>query len=657
MRRALLTILLAAATIVTFAAHESTQRLTAGTLSTCDLQTSSAEQRSCSWPATLDITSNAFISWRIDQWVSAGAELLSTLCARTISPLAILAAILASGIFILAGSARNLRLRPPLAAPSSAADSRAAFADSLIDLTIAYSATLLLGRIAPGNVILFGFVAWLPWLAAIILFSVERRCPAPTAILLVLFCSYRTSRSANQLAPLVVAIAALLVAAVRSAAHPRTKPRPEHPSDGNGLLLPWVFFALLIAHLPLWQAPVPDLPDYPRALGVRIVPDDGIAGDVSPLVGWSAPLRIIDRQAVRDRARAWALPLICAAAAILLLKLLPRRGSAGTDCGSAAAVGYVNLLLGFLVLLDSIPREAVAQISPLGSIARMIPGWFEIPLALPLSIALICGVALQLAVLPRKIRLLAALVWLTPETYLVNVVNESGPAAASSANKLELAALLTRDLQPERRNLISPSFATAAYYGQYFDSFRAFDRRDRPGPRDPAITDPIATPVANLRPDLRPIELSAGTEPQHLARLFDGRRETRWAYRGRGQHGDEWLALRFAAPQKLAAIKLDLGRFNTDFPRGIRLVAAVACQPGETLAPASPARSQSSIAFETRSWQGPVRFTPRHFPYFAAQSEVEIPFPEGSEIQCLRIEQIGNDPLFDWSIAEIELLR
>jgi hypothetical protein len=140
----------------------------------------------------------------------------------------------------------------------------------------------------------------------------------------------------------------------------------------------------------------------------------------------------------------------------------------------------------------------------------------------------------------------------------------------------------------------------------------------------------------------------ASTNSEQLPLLLDNRAETRWSPSRGVQRGDgsEWLEVEASVPIYLEKLLLPVGSFSTDFPRGVRVVASTAC--GET--------GRSIELFKQPSWQGPLRFTTGGYPYFGHEQEVELPIGSASAYRCYRIEQIGTNGAFDWSVAELGVI-
>ena len=119
----------------------------------------------------------------------------------------------------------------------------------------------------------------------------------------------------------------------------------------------------------------------------------------------------------------------------------------------------------------------------------------------------------------------------------------------------------------------------------------------------------------------------------------DGRLETRWSTRGPQKAGD-WLQVDLPEATVLAGVELDLGRFSTDYPRGLRV--EVADESGAFVpVPAGP------------RFVGPLGWTGTHL-LRDGVDRVVVSFPP-VHARSLRLVQTGADPVFDWSVAELRL--
>jgi hypothetical protein len=86
----------------------------------------------------------------------------------------------------------------------------------------------------------------------------------------------------------------------------------------------------------------------------------------------------------------------------------------------------------------------------------------------------------------------------------------------------------------------------------------------RPAP----ARDPLAKPV-------KIAALDASTRASNTSLVLDGDLETRWETEGRQRPG-QWLKIALATPATISRVELDLGKWNGDYPRGLRIDAVPA---------------------------------------------------------------------------------
>ena len=120
----------------------------------------------------------------------------------------------------------------------------------------------------------------------------------------------------------------------------------------------------------------------------------------------------------------------------------------------------------------------------------------------------------------------------------------------------------------------------------------------------------------------------------------DGRPETRWTT-GRAQQAGDWLRVDLPASTVLVGVDLDLGHFTTDYPRGAAV--EVAGDDGTWVRlPAEPVLV------------GPLVWAGTHVLRDGVE-RVALRFPP-VRVRAVRIVQTGDEPVFDWSVAELHLL-
>ena len=123
------------------------------------------------------------------------------------------------------------------------------------------------------------------------------------------------------------------------------------------------------------------------------------------------------------------------------------------------------------------------------------------------------------------------------------------------------------------------------------------------------------------------------------AAAADGRLDTRWGT-GVPQRAGQWLRLDLPAPLVLAGLDLELGRFRSDYPRGLRV------ELGD-------AQGGWSVPAATVLRPGPLAWLGTHLARLGVD-RVVVTFPP-ARVRAVRLVQTGQDGVFDWSVAELRL--
>ncbi|MFN8392427.1 MAG: hypothetical protein U0136_19195 [Bdellovibrionota bacterium] len=139
---------------------------------------------------------------------------------------------------------------------------------------------------------------------------------------------------------------------------------------------------------------------------------------------------------------------------------------------------------------------------------------------------------------------------------------------------------------------------------------------------------------------LQPIEheafdLHSSSHDESAAKAADNDLGTRWGSGEPQKPGMEFVA-EFHQPQTLRGLRISLGDWETDFPRGLRIEAELA-------------NGEKRRVFDESQYGAALYFL-NHNPTFS------LVFPT-VDAKRIIFTQTGRDPLFDWSIAEIELER
>lgn len=385
--------------------------------------------------------------------------------------------------------------------------------------------------------------------------------------------------------------------------------------------LSWTLVAaasLLYLSLSFTYEP-PNLPSYPNT--GRLVPDDGVAGHAYPFFFPAPSLPLLSRE---DLVGILSIPavLLLFFAAFWFAESVFRKEQRGIVGLSAV------IFLALMLLIDLLLPAWISLQAPLQAYRRLVPGQFFLPTA-PLVIALTIVVGALSVPRHTVSRILLFSIPVLMAVWHLLPLDSSRPIGFMIQPETMLqhrkALLLPSDL---RVKAFSPSWWTVRTNGVRRSLLEEIPSRFR-SPRGL---------------DFTVWSFTENEEQLPFKRLYDGNPRTRWTSGTGRQKGGEWLAIRFAAPVPVEALKLESGRFGGDYPRGVRIRSAAECAEGET--------PSGTVVFEERRWIGPVLRTEEGFPYLGPEQEVLLPFSHMAISQCLFIEQTGSAPL-DWSIAEL----
>ncbi len=454
--------------------------------------------------------------------------------------------------------------------------------------------------------VILGTLTWLPWCVL---------CCRPSWLLkqnshlrpaIALFFILRLVRTAHQLSPLALGFTFLF-------AFSQSSKDTRHRSQVVFLSL----FSVVAFALSLYQSfevPLPPLPDYP--IYSQVVPDDGVPGRVSPLLTSYAPLQLIDRSLVR-----YSLSLFA-----LLGLLLSCLSYLFTNTAGVKRYARISTVLFIILYFDTYAAESWSIISPIQTVRRLLPGTFF----LSLSPFILCASLLFLWwTLLRNRLLLKAFFFLL--LWLINPFDHH--SVAITAGKTLTPPLSIPEDSLERTWAVSPSYALYRQNGR-----KAITRA--------RTTQLHFHKLGNLKPTLLASNHNA---PKALHRMVDGRGKTRWSEHTGKQSGNEWVQISLPEPIVVEALDLNVGKFTSDFPRGIRITSwPTPCTTRE------PETAQ--IVVEKEKWLGTVGFSEKGFPYYKPQHQVIAVFSQPTKTQCLLLEQTGTAN-FDWSIARLRLAR
>lgn len=556
------------------------------------------------WKETVNISSNALFLWRdgpVSQLLMylsgnlANANLLNQVC------------LVSSLIFGLGTAGILIRI--------SSKTFKEAFC---IALVLASLIPLTLGF----DPVSIAAISWMPFavLALILVKSTSKRIPLGEIIFLTTV-SCLLALSANQFAPILSLLAIAVAGIIPTTNFSENSDKVRNSTQVTRYLA--YLIVLAPAFYTLFSIPGLNIPQYPSL--AHVVPDDNIPGHISALIGPSSNLQIIDRSALKQVFS----PLSLALLAFGLVVFISGRKT------SYKRLAFLALSLLLIAALDILFSEEVAQISPLASLSRVIPGLFYLSLAPICLLAglFICMLSAPLAGRSLEVAAGASIVVLLG-MFSFEAAEVSTDKLRARFNKEYRVHQLASEL-PEysRARLVSPSLRLISEY------------KARPLKQSELFTTDSYVSLPTT-----PKVLVSGNQ-QQAQLMLDGKNDTAWNSGASSQSNNEWLLVTFADLLEIDGIELATGALRWDFPRGIEISTSKSCIP-----PDNQKFTGYTPVVEDSSWQGRVRFTESGLPYYGGQDEVKIVFPETVKTHCLLIRQTGSHPHFRWSVAELRFL-
>lgn len=452
--------------------------------------------------------------------------------------------------------------------------------------------------------VVIGAMAWLPLLTVIARKVIAASEPHWLMLTALLATSIENAISSNQ-AAIVSAASALWISYLL------TKSR-DSAAKNLGLtaiviLAPAIFITI--------TAPMAEAPKYPPS--AHVIQYDGSQGNIRPLIGPAYQFESIDRAAMRNEYGGRALTLL----SISIFSWWTRRRH---QTPVARYTAKVAMVMALLATLNATLPESVALISPLPSLARLIP-WgttYSITsVALGLS-AWMTGVTLILnnrliSFIPLAIGPAIMLTFCSP-----NIIHPS----------LRKSGLVSEPIY--RELILSPS---ASIFRNLIES----------GEDIPSWIEGVKAASKLKARDSAELGASIEVSPAPSAEVLEAAKKSethwRWSTRTGIQRGDELLTIRFAAATVVNGVELDPGQYFTDYPRGLRITGGSCDQ------------NTAEEIVDYPIWQGSLRVTYRGLPYYTPRNQVKVIFSSPRTVQCIFVKQTGRAP-FDWSISRVRVM-
>lgn len=469
---------------------------------------------------------------------------------------------------------------------------------------LSVTSVLVIAGLCGFDSVIFGAFIWFPLhiLYAKKVFTSEQ--PKLIELFILMLLGVALSLSANQLSAILLLLSFIYVTTLSSATE-------------NKLRAAVVTLSFLFAFFTAFTAGVPSFPEYPRF--THTVPGYGTLVGLKPMLGPEPPLLIIDRAFVRGIFYYPALIIF-----VLTILLNIRRSAFAIHARIAALFA---LALALMLLLDTnILPSKLSQIAPIATLSRIIPGAFFISLApcffavTIIFLALALGSYKKLSVLIAVLLTISLPVIFNKPTHLFARAEALKPLLASAKENKQL--------------LLSPSYALLREHGLKLLTDR--------NALESVAFQKIAALNATVKSSDNEVLLNA---------LKDSDPATRW-FSGKGtQSGAEWIYLEFPQEINLAGVKLEVGKFEGDFPRGLSIYSATECGRDPLI------MDWGKALFESADFQGEIGFTKDGFPFYYAQSRVTWKTAEAKLARCVFIRQTGKSDNFDWSVTELSIGR
>ncbi|MDZ4785319.1 MAG: hypothetical protein SGJ02_04500 [bacterium] len=365
---------------------------------------------------------------------------------------------------------------------------------------------------------------------------------------------------------------------------------------------------------------LPYFPDYPWGKA-SLVSFDGVAGILRPLFGPEWGIEVIDRNFIRNTF--WIPSLLLCILSFYRFSNLSEKNSPFIK-----KTIYLALILSGLSFLDTRLPESLAQIAPIATLSKLIPGFIFVPLT-----PIFLSISVFLLSISSSSVLTAAKV---PLLFIITVLIFHASDKHTSytfpllykIQKIEISTL-------NDKRTISPSYKIISdTKGLALNSERFRSVKKRVSPKRFSAL------------------LVASENSNSLKFTIDRDLKTHWNTSNQRQTGNEWLGLKLESPQIIDGINLNPGTETANFPRGLRISTLTECKEF----PAKESFKENSEKINIPEWIGPVLFTKLDYPFFGKQSDLKIIFAQQILAQCILIEQTGIDHFHDWSIAEISLI-
>lgn len=468
------------------------------------------------------------------------------------------------------------------------------------------------------DTLVFGSLVWLPWLLYMLHLILVQGAATPANFVFLAFFMLRLAKASNQLSLLLAMVSLLLVYFLAK------DPKRKH------LLIGFCIFAVLglVEILRIPPAPLPLYPPFSRVVDPRVPLLEGADAYLGPIPHFdTTPIQIVDRAFLRSFLEPVCFTLLLLAV-LTAVDVWKRRREGGRAFCWAAIIAA-----GICIAETHFVSPALSQIAPLYTLPRLFPGLVYLPVVFP-AIAIAVFLLAVALVAARGYDLLAIILVLMVfplqwANWRVSPYVER-PGGAEAWEELQKEDVPGETREFRRKALLSPSYWLIREKGPHF-----FDRF------------PIVDRNINLVPLSRfEFELRSSHDQEGLERLVKRKQGVRWTSGGGRQNGDEWVHVQFKEPLAVTGVKLDVGGFPTDYPRGLEIYYSLDC----------PSRfDEYERAFSRKKWEGEVAYTAAGYPFLEPEANVLAVFDRPRMLRCLLIRQANTSEHFEWSITGLRI--
>lgn len=359
---------------------------------------------------------------------------------------------------------------------------------------------------------------------------------------------------------------------------------------------------------------IPPFPKFDYPWYGSVVEDDGLSGNIRPLLNESSQIPFVDEVSERALYRPFVL-FLCVYIIFVIYKHLK-----SNDTKTKYILYFLCFfVISFLVELCMTPKYS--SIFFFKTLWRIIPSIYMLSFY---NIFLLLTLLLFFIFIILHIRNFIFIIILNVFCAAQLVLNGYIPILQSKkAHKLMKQVsennLLTKDY---KNVLFSPSQAVIKNNGLVYLLNKDLLENKK-----------IYRNIKILKPTL-----TSNYGKESLHNLLSKNPNKRYAtFKGK-QDGDEWIQIATKDKNEILGIELDTGNFKTDFPNTIEV------------------KDCSNNLIKAQKNLGNITYTAKGLPYYAGQNKMTILFDKAINANCLKIFQTGKNKHYEWSLTQIKYL-